>query len=112
MGRRDNDWITQRRGAFEGGRRKTRGLVEDLEEILHIVAKHPTVDLLRLLAESDWDPYKLTRELGIGYRTCYLHLSILEKAGLIGGRRFKYCITEKGKEILSRLDDRGVRLND
>ena len=26
-------------------------------EILHVVSKHPTVDLLKLLAESDWDPY-------------------------------------------------------
>jgi len=39
-------------------------------EILHIVSKHPTVDLLKLLAE--------------------------------------YCITEKGKQILSRM----TRLND
>ena len=78
-------------------------------EILHTVSKHPTVDLLRLLDESDWDSYRLTRELGVGYRTCYLHLCILEKAELIGSRRFKYCINEKGRTILSRMEE---QLND
>lgn len=51
-------------------------------EILHVAATHPRVDILKLLSESDYDPYRLCKELGITYKACYSHLKSLEKAGL------------------------------
>jgi len=88
-------------------KRTSKDVISD-SEISRVIATHPKIDTLILLSQSDYDPYRLVKELGIGYRTCYLHLSILEKAGLIGSRRLKYCITEKGKQILSKM----AQLND
>jgi predicted transcriptional regulator len=67
---------------------------------------HPRVDILKLLSESDYDPYRLGRELGIPYRDLYSHLKVIEKANLIDGR-FQYHLTEKGRQILSRLESEG-----
>ena len=64
---------------------------------------HPKIDILRLLAIQPHDPYRLCKELGITYRDCYHHLTALEKLGLMGGRRLRYHITNKGREILSRI---------
>jgi predicted transcriptional regulator len=68
-----------------------------------VAATHPRVDLLRLLSKSDHNGYSLCKELGITWRVCFFHLKALEKAGLTEGK-IKYHITEKGKQILSRLD--------
>ena len=62
--------------------------------------QHPRLDILKLLAEHPRDPYQLNKELGIGYRALYAHMETLERAGLVGSRRLKYCITEKGREIM------------
>ncbi len=68
--------------------------------------EHPLIDLLELLNKYDWNPVGLHRELGLSLRTLYRNLNILEKAGLIGFKRFSrypLYITEKGREILSRI---------
>jgi hypothetical protein len=70
----------------------------DLE---NLVITHPKI--LKLLSTGDRDPYFLCKQLGISYRVCYSHLHFLEKAGLTGGK-FRYHLTEKGRQILSRLD--------
>ena len=75
-----------------------------MSEMLHVAATHPRIDLLRLHSGSDCDGYRLCKELGITPAGCFSHLRILEKAGLTGGK-IKYHITEKGKQILSRLDE-------
>ena len=63
------------------------------------------IDILILLSKSDHlDPYRMCKLLGITYRACYSHLRILEKAGLTGGK-IMYHITDKGRRILSRLDE-------
>jgi predicted transcriptional regulator len=72
-------------------------------EILSVVAAHPKVDILKLLATADYDAYKLTKELGLTYRASYLHLDSLERMGLIGMGMFKFHITELGRQILSRI---------
>ena len=73
-------------------------------EMLRIAATHPRVDLLKLLSKSDHNGYRLCKELGITYGACFFHLRILEKASLIGGK-LRYHITQKGKQMLSRLDE-------
>jgi len=77
------------------------------EEILRVAYTHPMIDLLKPLVKFDHglDAYRLTEEQGLTYRACYLALKALRKAGLIGGK-LKYHITEKGREILSRLDEK------
>ena len=55
-------------------RRNAKGMIKSQlsdSEILHVVATHPTIDILKLLSESDHDPYRLGRELGITYRALY-----------------------------------------
>jgi len=64
---------------------------------------HPKIDILRLLAIQPHDPYRLCKELGIRVRDCYHHLKALDNLGLIKGR-FRYYTTEKGREILSRIE--------
>ncbi|MGC2572244.1 MAG: winged helix-turn-helix domain-containing protein [Candidatus Nitrosopolaris sp.] len=73
-------------------------------EILHMVAIHPRIDLLRLLAESDHYPHQLTKELGLDFKNCYSHMKVLDDLGLLGRKWPKYCITDKGRQILSKLN--------
>jgi predicted AAA+ superfamily ATPase len=69
--------------------------------------RHPTVDVLQLLSKYEAvNPVYLHRELGISFRQLYSCLKILEKAKLIGFRRFSrynYFITEEGRKKLSQL---------
>ena len=67
-------------------------------EILSIVATHPKVDLL---AESD--RYQLMKELGLEFKDCYSHMKVLDDFGLLGRKWPRYCITNKGRQILSSL---------
>ena len=57
------------------------------EEMLRVSSTHPMIDLLKILVKFDHglDAYRLTEELGLTYRACYLGLKTLRKAGLIGG---------------------------
>ena len=66
------------------------------------ILQHPRLDILKLLSIRNYDPYLLCKELGITYRDCYHHLKILEKLGLMGGH-FRYHITERGRQILSKM---------
>jgi len=77
----------------------------DSDKEIEIVITHPKVDILKLLSGGDLDAYRLTKELGITYRTCYSHLKALEEFGLIGGV-LKYHITERGRQMLSRFERR------
>ena len=52
----------------------TRDLLPNISEEL-IVATHPRIDLLKLLAEHPRDPYQLNKELGITYKALYIHPS-------------------------------------
>ena len=71
------------------------------EEILRVAATHPMIDLLKILVKFDHglDAYRLTEELGLAYRACYLGLKTLQKAGLIGGK-LRYHITPAGRRII------------
>jgi hypothetical protein len=40
-------------------------------EILDVVATHPKIDILLLLSKSYHDPYDLTRELGLTFKSCH-----------------------------------------
>jgi predicted transcriptional regulator len=77
----------------------------------NVAATHPRVDILILLSKSDYDPYRLCKELSLTYRVCYFHLKKLEEADLIGGK-LRYHISEKGRQSLSRLDGRRTSLSD
>ena len=79
--------------------RRMKWIAKEDSEILRVAATHPVIDILKLLAQSDHDPYRLCKELGITYKSCYIHLKMLEKGGLMGGR-FKYHITDRGRKIL------------
>jgi predicted transcriptional regulator len=63
---------------------------------------HPQADVLIMLSkfESGLNPVYLHKQLGLSYRVIYSVLSILTDAGLVAYRRFKYHLTEKGREIL------------
>jgi len=76
------------------------------EEMLRIASTHPNIDLLKFLAKSDHslDAYRLTKELGLRYRACYLGLKTLRKAGLIGGK-LRYHITPAGRRIIQNHGD-------
>jgi len=44
----------------------------------------------------------------LNYKACYSHLKMLQKYGLIGGH-LKYHLTDKARQILSRLESEGGR---
>jgi len=67
------------------------------------ILRHPLIDILKLLAESDYDAYRLCKELGLSYRDCYFHLKVLDEAGLIGFSVFRYHITKTGREVISGM---------
>ena len=83
------------------------GVYQDISdsETIAAVTMHPRIDLLKLLAKSDirLDAYRLTKELGLTFRDSYHHLKALEELGLMAGR-FRYHITERGREILSIIE--------
>jgi len=67
------------------------------------ILRHPLIDILKLLSSSDYDAYRLCKELGLGYRNCYRHLKVLDEAGLIGFSVYKYHITLVGRQIQSKI---------
>ena len=75
---------------------KTQFLIEIMKAY-----KDAMIDLLKILVKFDHglDAYRLTEELGLTYRACYLGLKTLRKAGLIGGK-LRYHITPAGRRII------------
>ena len=79
-------------------------IAKDISDSENVAATHPRVDILKLLSrQRDYDTYCLCKDLSLNYKTCYSHLKMLEKYGLIGGH-LKYHITDKARQILSRLE--------
>lgn len=57
--------------------------IKELAEVLQVLANPIRLKILALLALKPRYPYELSKKLKISYPLVHLHLSVLEKAGLV-----------------------------
>lgn len=88
--------------------------MDDLERI-RIAAQETRKKILGILSKDSkiTNTEFFSKQLKVKYKSCVFHLKTLERAGLIEGKFTLdnniatkcYHITEKGKQIFSRIED-------
>ncbi|UNQ72883.1 ArsR/SmtB family transcription factor [Infirmifilum sp. NZ] len=59
--------------------------IEELTEVLHVLANPIRLKMLALIAVKPRHAYELSKVLGLSYPLTHLHVTALERAGLIKG---------------------------